>query len=348
MALSKLFGYLLSQFNGISKTITVATDCSGIEAPLMALDLMNVKYKHIFSSEVDSKCIDFINRNFKPEIIYNDLKLRDNSIYRSKSIDLYIAGFPCQSFSSLGRKEGFDNEIKGTVYFYVYDFIRVNRPNIFILENVRALETHDKGKTFQVILDSLADLKEYDIQYTSLNTMDYGIPQSRTRLFIVGIKHKPKPKPKPNFEFPTRAMIDEDKVGKATLSDILDNEPEVNIEPRHAILMGEINEKYPDLDFYSSEHKWILNLNVSSIAWFRRGQPDISPCIVTNSKYYIPSLSRYLTAREALKLQGIPWKKYNFDFSTNVLYKFAGNTISVNVIMAILIQIFNSVGGTYN
>lgn len=333
MSFPELFQKLSSKLNGPKKTITVATDCSGIEAPIMALDLLGVKHNHIFSSEIDSKCVDFINRNYHTGKIYNDLKLRDNSIYRGVPIDLYIAGFPCQTFSSLGRKEGFLNDIKGTVYFYVYDFIANNRPNVFILENVRALETHDKGRTFQVILESLADFPEYDISYNTLNTMDYGIPQSRTRLFIVGIKKKLI---RQKFEFPA-------PIGAfVPLDDILYHDlPAENIEPRHAKLMDEIVTKYPEIDFYGSD-TWILNLNVSTIEWFRRGQPNLSPCIVTSSKYYIPSYNRYLTPKEALKLQGIPWKKYDFDFSDNAIFKFAGNTISVNVIMAILTQIFNS------
>jgi len=110
--------------------------------------------------------------------------------------------------------------------------------------------------------------------------------------------------------------------------------------PRHEDLMRQIVHKYPLYDFY--RYMWILNLNVSSIDWFRRGHVDLAPCIVTNSKYYIPTLNRYLSPHEALKLQGIPWKRYNFDFKPGVLYKFAGNTISVNVLVALLGKLINN------
>lgn len=312
--------------------ITVATDCSGIEAPLMALDLLKVKYSHIFSSEVDKNCIEFIERNFPPAKIYQDLKLRDNTVFAKKPLDLYIAGFPCQTFSSLGRNEGFNNSIKGTIFFYVYDFIRVNRPHVFILENVRTLETHDKGKTFSIITSLMAELKDYNIDYAVLNTKDYGIPQSRNRIFIIGIKKSVQRK---QFNFP-------EKLDSLPLKAFLD--PKLPAEPAklaHKNLMTEIISKYKGQHDFLKD-LWVLNLNVSSIEWFRKGEKEICPCIVTNSKYYIPNskYKRYLTPRETLLLQSIPVDNYDFDFPDAVVYKFAGNTISINVIALILSEIF--------
>lgn len=336
MSLFKLYNQLISRLKRKPhKTLKVATDCSGIEAPLIALDLMDVRYDHVFSSEIDKNCVEFINRNFKPKIIYDNLKERNNLEYRGKIIDLYIAGFPCQTFSSLGRNEGFMNDTKGTIFFYVYDFIVNNRPNIFILENVRTLTTHDKGNTFKIILNTLKQLPDYTIQFTIVNTKDYGIPQSRNRLFIIGIKNSllinqlsiPKPIKQ---TIPLRCFL-----GK--------NKKEEPLDPRHEVLMDQIENKYPNIDFYDMKSLWVLNLNVSSIEWFRRGQANIAPCIVTSSRYYLPADHRYLSPQEALNLQGIPDQEYDFDFSDKVLYKFAGNTISINVIMSILIEIFNVV-----
>lgn len=93
-------------------------------------------------------------------------------------MDLYIAGFPGQSFSSLGRNEGFENIIKGTIYFYVYKTIIALKPKVFILENVKLLLHHNKGQTFKIIMDSLHDLNCYNISYKVLNTNDFGVPKA--------------------------------------------------------------------------------------------------------------------------------------------------------------------------
>lgn len=332
MSLPVLYQNLISRLNRKPRTLTVATDCSGIEAPLMALDLMKIPYQHIFSSEIDRNCVQFITNNFPPSIIYDDIKKRDNRLYQDQPLDLYIAGFPCQTFSSLGSGKGFLDQTKGTIFFYVYDFISHNRPNIFILENVRTLKTHNKGQTFQTIMDTLKQLPEYQIKYMVLDTKDYGIPQSRNRLFIVGIKqnilaHELQVPPTVSSPIP--------------LENLLERGPPEPLSARHQALMTQIEAKYPEIDFYHA--MWILNLNVSSIQWFRRGQVNIAPCIVTSSKYYIPSYHRYLYPTECLRLQGIPIRKYDFDFGDNILRKFAGNTISINVIMSLLIEVFNSV-----
>lgn len=328
----RLFKYIVSKYNNVKgKSISVGTDCSGIEAPLMALDLLGVNYTHLFSSEIDKNCIDFIERNFAPKLpIYIDLKTRN--VKDMPPVDLYIAGFPCQTFSSLGRNEGFDNNLKGTIFFYIYEYIFTKLPNMFILENVRTLTTHDKGNTFAVVMDNLKSIGKYNIYYDILNTKDYGIPQSRNRIFIVGIK---KTKQKNKFQFPKPLTQ------SIPIKNILDNHEQEQPNSKHQQLMKDIVYKYPDLDFYND--LWILNLNVSSIAWFRKGEPYLSPCIVTNSKYYIPKYNRYLSAIETLKLQGVPWKHYNFDFQDNILYKFAGNTISVNVIAMILGNLLQSI-----
>ncbi len=321
-----------------NKKITVGTDCSGIESPLMALDLLNIDYDHMFSSEIDKNCIEFINRNFPPKKMYVDLKKRN--VNEMDYVDLYVAGFPCQTFSSLGRGEGFNNMLKGTIYFYIWQYIQVKKPKVFILENVRALETHNKGKTFKIIIDSLLYLN-YNIKYDILNTLDYGIPQSRNRMFIVGTQHNRRINKHRKFVFPTKINekyhIPLERFLENNISNI---NRSIGITDRHRDLMNQIIVKYPEPEHDFFGDLWVLNLNVSSLDWFRRGKPYISPCIVTKSNYYIPKYNRYLTPKEALKLQGIPHKKYDFsNFSDNILYKFAGNTISVNVMVALLCNI---------
>jgi len=121
--------------------------------------------------------------------------------------DLLCAGFPCQPFSQAGFKKGFD-DIRGTLFFYIAEIIRVKKPKAFFLENVRHLLNHDEGRTFFKIKEVLEELG-YSFSYKIVKASDFGLPQHRPRLFMVGLKNK-----KINFEFPKKIPL------KVTLSDI--------------------------------------------------------------------------------------------------------------------------------
>lgn len=337
-ALKDFYDAIAANYNINVREITVAEDCSGISSVLMALKLMHIRYKHVFSSEIDKDCIDFINRNYNPHELYFDLKNRDNHRYKNKPLDLFVGGFPCQTFSTLGKGLGFMDDIKGTIFFHVYDFISVNKPNIFILENVRSLKTHDKGHTFSTVMHYLKKLSLYNVYYDVLNTKDYGVPQSRNRIFIVGIKKTIQKKP---FRFPTEISF------TIPLKDFLNMEDAMSqeVSQRNLSLLDEIVDDYPQEDFFDTDNPWILNFNIGTKAWFRRGEQGICPCLVTTPRFIIPSQDRLLAAHECLLLQGIPIfdQRYDFDFNDKQLYKFAGNAISTNVLMFLLGEIFNCV-----
>lgn len=309
--------------------MNIATDCSGIETILMALDLLNVKYNHIFSSEIDKAATMFIENNFPSEMgVFKDLTLRDNSQI-IKQIDLYCVGFPCQPFSSLGREKGFKDTNRGQIFFYIYDFIKTVEPTVFILENVVALLTNDKGRTFETIKKMLLELTFYDLNMFILNTCDYGLPQSRRRVYFVGIKKMnlkgklkvPEPKPMTSIT----EILDMDHHDTADLTN------------RNLDLLDEIKEKYPFID----DGEWILNLNVSSIKWFRIGKQGLCPCLSTSCDYYVVDLDRKLRPTEALLLQGVRYEDYDWSgLSDKQIYKLAGNAMSVNVLTLLLQEIF--------
>ena len=167
--------------------LRVGTDCSGIEAPIQALLQIGVKFKHVFSSDIDKFCIQSIKANYNPKIIFGDITKRN--IKDVPDIDLYVCGFPCQSFSILGKQRGFD-DIRGNIFFSCIHLIKKKKPKYFILENVKGLFTHNKGNTWFVIQNELKELEKYGyyIKYKILNTKDYGIPQNRERIYIVGVK----------------------------------------------------------------------------------------------------------------------------------------------------------------
>ena len=103
---------------------------------------------------------------------------------------MIVGGSPCQSFSSVGKKKGLSDE-RGNLIFEFIRVVKESSPKIFIFENVKGLTTHDKGKTFEYVKSKFSEIN-YDIQYSILNGKDYGIPQSRNRLFLIGINKNNK------------------------------------------------------------------------------------------------------------------------------------------------------------
>lgn len=213
----------------------IGTDFSGIGSPEMALKLLNIEHKQVFACEIDKyarKSFEAIHGN--PQTFYKDITKRDHSVI--PQLDLYVAGFPCQAFSMAGKRKGFD-DVRGTLFFNVAEFIKMNQPKCFILENVKGLISHDSGKTFQTIISLLTDNGGtangqifipyfedglgYHIYYKVLNTKDYGIPQNRERIFIVGFKEFREfnfPKPFP-LELRLKDMLQDNPDYKYFLSD---------------------------------------------------------------------------------------------------------------------------------
>lgn len=210
-------------------SIKVGTDFSGIGSPEQALKELQeegfLNYKSVFACEIDK----FARKSYKAihgkVKTYNDITKRNHS--KIPKLDLYVAGFPCQSFSIAGKQKGFD-DVRGTLFFNVADFIKINQPECFILENVKGLLSHDKGKTFQTIIDLLSngggtvngqmsldffeDGLGYHINYQVLNTKEHGIPQNRERIFIVGFKESR------DYRFPKKELLN------LKLRDVLEND----------------------------------------------------------------------------------------------------------------------------
>lgn len=143
----------------------VGTDCSGIEAPIEALTQMKVRFDHEFSCDSDKYCREEIVANHCPRILFHDMMKRKLSDV--PYVDLYVCGFPCQSFSNAGDKLGFsdDRKSRNQIFFKCVSLIRRKKPKVFILENVNTLVTHDKGKTLQIVMKHLRSLKKYAVSY---------------------------------------------------------------------------------------------------------------------------------------------------------------------------------------
>jgi len=151
----------------------------------------------VFSSEWDSSCQKTYEANFG-EIPAGDITgINEKEI---PDFDILVAGFPCQPFSTIGKRQGFLHSTQGTLFYDVLRIIKEKRPVGFLLENVPGLTNHDSGKTFEIILGALNELN-YEVRYQILNSVDFGVPQKRKRIYIVGFD-KRGVRGEINFQFP--------------------------------------------------------------------------------------------------------------------------------------------------
>lgn len=148
----------------------------------------------VFASEINK----FARKTYIDNFYASSKKLFDGGFYNEDitkfpssdipDFDILCGGFPCQPFSQAGLKNGF-NDDRGNLFFNISDIIQVKQPKAFFLENVRGLLTHDNGNTFKVIQETLTNKLGYSLYYKILNASDYGVPQSRQRIFLVGFKN---------------------------------------------------------------------------------------------------------------------------------------------------------------
>jgi len=201
--------------------LKIGSFCSGIGSPEQAIKDLNINHSIEFACEIDKYARMTYQANHEAKIMYEDLTKIDYSSL--PDVDLFVAGFPCQSFSIAGKRLGFE-DTRGTIFFHILEYLKTKKPDMFILENVKGLLSHDKGKTFDVIINSLAatvngqclmfpnsDTLDYNVYYQVLNAKDYGIPQNRERVFIVGFKNNQA------FNFPKKQEL------KLKLKDLLES-----------------------------------------------------------------------------------------------------------------------------
>lgn len=293
--------------------LRVGTDCSGIEAPIQALIQLKIPFKHVFSSEIDKYCIQSILANYEPEIMFEDISERD--IEDVPDIDLYVCGFPCQVFSYAGERKGFEDK-RGNVFFSCLEVIKTKQPTYFILENVKGLLSHDKKKTWNVIWNLLSSLSEdgYNVKWKILNTKDYGIPQNRERVYIVGCKNK-------DFEWPEKMPMDN-----------INNYVDINDQK---VFTSKTIEKYKHI---ISDNSIFLNTDFLKYTNFPTSD-KVCPCVGAQSTLWCSKIGRYANVNEYLKLQGFDIDSFKRVVNTTQLKKQAGNSMSVNVLKEIFKKI---------
>lgn len=153
---------------------------AGIGGFRLALESLGAKC--VFSSEIDKHAIEMYKENFNDNSSCDITKIDPNLI---PDFDILCAGFPCQAFSISGKQKGFEDSSRGTLFFDICKILEAKKPKVFILENVQNLEKHNRGSTLFIMIQNLNKLG-YSVSYKILNAKDFGVPQNRERIIIIG------------------------------------------------------------------------------------------------------------------------------------------------------------------
>lgn len=268
----------------------------------------------VFSSEFDEDACRTYEANFGEHPSGDITKIDASTI---PDFDILLGGFPCQSFSIIGKQEGFANETCGTLFFDIERILKEKKPPAFMLENVRNLVAHDGGNTFKIIKSHLEALG-YHVYAKVLNALDYGVPQKRERIIIVGFLENVM------FEFPAPVPVSERK----TLTDILETDVDRKYYVRDAIResrLARIKDKNYPKPYISHEN----------IAGSVTPHPYSSALRAgASANYILINDERRPTEREMLRIQGFP-DTYKIVLPYGKVRHQCGNSVAVPVIKAV-------------
>lgn len=280
--------------------------------------------KCVFSSEIDKFAVKTYEENWGETPSGDITKIEAKDI---PNFDILLAGFPCQAFSIAGKRKGFA-DTRGTMFFEVERILEYHKPKCFMLENVKGLTNHDKGKTFKVMLDILENKLKYKVYYKVLNAKDFGVPQNRERIIIVGFKNHDV-----DFKFPEPI-----KNNKMKLGDIL----EKDVDDKYTIS----DKIWASHQRRKEQHK--AKGNGFGYSLFNEESPYTS---TISARYYKDGSEilieqkgknpRRLTPREAARLQGFP-DDFKLVVSDMQLYKQFGNSVPTKMIGAVADEIYKA------
>ncbi len=293
------------------KVASLFCGCGGLD-----LGFERAGFDIVWANDFDKFAVQTYNANFKSPAICADIN--DIDLDSIPEHDILIGGFPCQPFSMMGEKKGFSDR-RGTLFFKVVDIIRNqknrgNQPAVVVLENVRNLLTHNKGETIKEIKRVLHDDLGYHVFAQPLNSADFGVPQTRNRVFIVCLLNHSE------YEFPEPIEL------KSTLQDQLEQD---------------VDDKY----FLSERIKKTILSNGTG-GYVAKSETDLKiarPLTATMAKMHRACQDNYvtqekglrrLTPRECARLQGFP-DNFIIPVSDAQAYKQFGNAVTVPVAEAI-------------
>ncbi len=291
--------------------ITIGTDCSGIEAPLEALRQLRIPYKQLWRCEIDKYARLSASANYpEPDKIYEDILNRNHK--ELPHVDIYVCGFPCQSFSVAGKRLG-TSDPRANVIGEMVASIKASKPKIIILENVRGFLSIEGGKPFEKLKKILG--KEYNLDVSLYNTKKYGLPQNRERVYFVGIRRDLQKKP----------FVKPSEVKMKPLTDIVDS------TITH-IPVNFVTSRISKIKTYLDCTYNIIN---TGFLYTNNSMKDVSPTLLTTGSHYILELNREFIDKELLQLQGFP-KSFKVVVTPTQIIKQIGNSMSVCVVKKVI------------
>ena len=321
----------------MNKKLTFFDFCSGIGGGRIGMELAGLEC--VGHSEIDIKTSETYRRFFNDDRNYGDLtKINPENL---PDFDVMLAGFPCQTFSIVGKRKGFDDE-RGMIIYSLIQIMKQKNIKYFLLENVKGLINHNKGNTLKTIKSELEKIG-YNLYIKVLNSIYFGVPQMRERVYIVGFR---KDLDNYNFEFPKEKNI------TYNLKNYVDSDNDSELNKKNKTFNKYLKNKYNEQKNYKIED--ILSWENSIIDYRQsdlRRYDGFFPTLRTgrHGLLYIKNgkLIR-LNGYEALLLQGFPKKiaeivkKDNF-FINNTVLSQAGNAMTVNVIKKITEKLLESI-----
>lgn len=359
-------GWQQKEFANPNSTIRIGTTFSGIGAIEYAFKRLGLKTEIKFAGDINDNCRKsyFANYNIKNDSWHTDIHDFDAKPFLN-NIDLLVGGAPCQAFSIVGNRLGFE-DTRGTLFREFARVIKECKPKVFIFENVQGLYKHDNGKTWEIISNTFREYCGYHIFFRRLNSKNYGIPQHRERLYCVGFRKKT------NFLFPAPIgcpyiMYDfmEDYRSGAYYNEKYDCKVLTDDPQRYeGLSSGELSPRYNEFVFKCAEveDKHYLSKTVAEyvLAGGSKGfktskETDLQiarPLLQSMHKMHRAGVDNYvsykkekginglrrLTPKECLRLMGFR-DDFNEVVSNTALYMEAGNSIVVDVLIALLKEI---------
>lgn len=328
------------------KTYTGIDLFCGIGGFRLAMQENNVRC--VFSSDNDK----FAQQTYKAN--FNEIPTGDIKAVEAKDIphfDILTAGFPCQPFSYAGEKQGFNDKVRGTLFFDVCRILEYHKPPMVFLENVKGLISHNQGKTLQIVLDTLKSLGYYP-HWKILSSLDFGLPQKRERWYCVAFRSNVE------FEFPNPIG------GNPTLRDIVnleDNDPSLTL-PKSELdrIDYHFRVAQPGDRVQHDNSKYAPNTKKGKYGIYSFQKPDGSlrfhvgdaaktqiqeafyscldtyaSTIIANRTPKLWDIRRKLSVLESQRLQGFP-DDFKFPVSDAQAYHQLGNSVSVPIIKMIM------------
>lgn len=294
------------------RILSLFSGCGGLDK-----GFVDAGYEVVWANDFDKYAVQTYQANFGDHIVLGDINKIE--ITDLPAFDMLIGGFPCQPFSMMGEERGFE-DARGTLFFRIAEILKYKieqneKPRVVVLENVRSLKTHNKGKTFKTILSILENDLGYKVFYDILNTADYGIPQTRNRTYIVCFANEAA-----DFSFPEKLPLN------STLQDLLETDVDDKYFLSDKILPTILSDGTGGYKAKSEIDLKIARPLCATMAKMHRACQD--NYVTQNGRV------RRLTPRECARLQG-----FNDDFlipvSDSQAYKQFGNAVTVNVSRAV-------------